>query len=159
MSSSDTYAALVHFARRYVDADTAQDLVQEAFVRAMEAGRIDIVGAPLAYLRMIVRNLAFDTLSKRTRDRLAGERSLEARRTGATAHFAAQLDDDLRDRLAELSKRQWESLVLTVVKGMTEHEAASAVDVSRSAVAGSRDRALDWLRRSLPPSGPSRLAS
>ena len=66
------------------------------------------------------------------------------------------LDADIENRLAELPARQWESLYLTVVKGMTERQAANVAEVSRSAVTGSRDRALQVLRD--PPPRRSRAA-
>lgn len=150
---TDVYTQLLVFARRFVDANGAEDLVQEAFVRAMEVGRGDPRGLPLPYMKVIVRNLAFDSFAKRTRDRALNERAGNNEEPQHSPRREVTLEDDLRDRLAELSQRQWESLVMTVVHGLTENEAASAADVSRSAVAGSRDRALQWLRRSLPETG------
>lgn len=146
-SLMSTHAALVAFARRLVDADTAEDLVQEAFVRLIEGGRPEAGRLPLPYLKVVVRNLAMDSFTRKTRDTVA-QRAVERSEQDAESKVAEvhTLDGDLKDRLSELSARQWESLVMTVVLGMTEHEAASAADVSRSAVAGSRDRALIWLR-------------
>lgn len=144
------HSALVAFARRLVDADTAEDLVQEAFVRVMEGGRSDAATLPLSYFKVVVRNLAIDNYSRRSRDSVAAQRSMDMLETEtSTLTESAQFQDDLRDRMAELSKRQWESLVMTVVLGLTEHEAASAADVSRSAVTGSRDRAIQWLRETV----------
>lgn len=156
VSYSSMYTALVMFAKRWVDPDSAEDLVQEAFVRVMECGRHDAQRLPLAYYKAVVRNLALDMYARRSRDRAytalhneVPHPVIDAETAGATL-----LEDDLRDRLAELSKRQWESLVMTVVLGMSEREAASAADVSRSAVSGSRERALQWLRESLPAEKP-----
>lgn len=144
---------LVSFASRLVDADSAEDLVQEAFVRALESGRSDLSQLPEAYFRTIVRNLAMDFFGRRSRDRLAAERMHS--RAGAREHAevphdvpaAGTLDDDIRQRLEELSQRQWESLVMTVVLGLTERQAASASAVSRAAVTGGRERALQLLRQ------------
>ncbi|MBL8745096.1 MAG: sigma-70 family RNA polymerase sigma factor [Phycisphaerae bacterium] len=156
------HSALVAFARRLVDADTAEDLVQEAYVRVMEGGRPDAVTLPLSYFKVVVRNLAIDNYSRRTRDSAAAQKAKgRLERDPSTLVESAQFQDDLRDRMAELSKRQWESLVMTVVLGMTEHEAASAADVSRSAVTGSRERAIQWLRETVnerKKTNPSRIA-
>jgi RNA polymerase sigma-70 factor (ECF subfamily) len=161
-SLAATHAALVAFARRLVDADTAEDLVQEAFVRLIAGGRPEAACLPLPYLKVVVRNLAMDAYTRRTRD-TAAKRAVERSENDAVPPAAegSTLEVDLQERLSELSARQWESLVMTVVLGMTEHEAASAADVSRSAVAGSRDRALHWLRAAIQksPGGPTpRLA-
>lgn len=145
-SVSATHATLVAFARRFVDADTAEDLVQEAFVRLMEGGRAEAHRLPLAYLKVVVRNLAMDTYTRRSRDSARVERARALAASSAAAAPDSMLESDVCDRLSELSHRQWESLVMTVVLDMTDREAASAADVSRSAVTGSRDRALQWLR-------------
>ncbi len=146
INMASMHSALVSFARRLVDADTAEDLVQEAFVRVMEGGRPDAHLLPLSYFKVVVRNLAIDAYTRRARDAVAAQRAQHPEESSETAGRVPSLESDLCDRLAELSKRQWESLVMTVVYGMTEHEAASAADVSRSAVTGSRERALQWLR-------------
>lgn len=144
-------AALLAFARRLVDADTAEDLVQEAFVRALAQDHLDPADHPLAYLKVVVRNLAVDAYTRRMREStlveragLAGEQMIPPI---DTIDMDSSLDADLHERLSELSHRQWESLVLTVVLGLTEHEAASAAHVSRSAVNGGRKRAIEWLRQ------------
>jgi RNA polymerase sigma factor (sigma-70 family) len=158
------HSALIAFARRLVDADTAEDLVQEAYVRVMEGGRTDADRLPLSYFKVVVRNLAMDAYSRRSRDSAAAQRSNTSQPTStmsAPSVETAIFQEDLRERLGELSKRQWESLVMTVALGMTEHEAASAADVSRSAVTGSRDRAIQWLREAVKhhsPASTQRLA-
>lgn len=145
------HGTLVSYARKWVDSDTAEDLAQEAFVRAIEGGRRRVEDLPVSYFKIIVKNLAMDLYAKRSRDRALSSRVGEdGERLMGVGPETALLEEDLRERLAELSQRQWESLVMTVVLGMTEHEAASAADVSRSAVTGGRDRALEWLRRALP---------
>lgn len=149
------HAALIAFARRLVDADTADDLVQEAFVRVMEGGRSDANDLPLSYFKVVVRNLAIDTYSRRSREEvLARKSSALGAGTVSSGADTPQFQEDLRERMAELSQRQWESLVMTVVLGMTENEAASAAHVSRSAVTGSRDRALQWLRDAVQRTNP-----
>lgn len=151
-SYTSMHAALIGYARRLVDADTAEDLVQEAFVRVMESGRPDADSLPLSYFKTVVRNLAFDAYSRRTRDTNVAERSLITAASGDDGRAERDhsvFEMDLRERLGELSHRQWESLVMTVILGMTEHEAASAASVSRSAVTGGRDRALQWLRANM----------
>lgn len=152
------HSALVAFARKLVDADTAEDLVQEAYVRVMEGGRADADRLPLSYFKVVVRNLAMDAYSRRSRDTAAAQRSNASHPTStmtAPSAETAVFQEDLRERLGELSKRQWESLVMTVALGMTEHEAASAADVSRSAVTGSRDRAIQWLREAVKKRSPA----
>lgn len=149
-------STLVAYAARLIDPDTAEDLVQEAFVRAMETGRPDLDTLPLAYFKAIVHNLAMDYFWKRTRDRDVSSQLTQRRGDVETHRHAelAALDADIQSRLSELSQRQWESVMMTVVKGLTERQAASAADVSRSAVTGSRDRALQQLREAAPAQKP-----
>lgn len=148
-------AALLAFARRLVDADTAEDLVQEAFMRALTQDHLTPADHPLAYLKVVVRNLAVDAYTRRTREStLVGRAGLACEQVIPpieTIDEDSRLDADLRERLSELSHRQWESLVLTVVLGLTENEAASAAHVSRSAVNGGRKRAIEWLRQHSGP--------
>jgi RNA polymerase sigma factor (sigma-70 family) len=146
-------STLVAYAARLIDPDTAEDLVQEAFVRAMETGRPDLDTLPLSYFKTIVHNLAMDLYWKRSRDRDVSTRLTQRSRDHAHDPLQAEraaLDADIQDRLTDLSQRQWESVMMTVVKGLTERQAASAADVSRSAVTGSRDRALQQLRDAAP---------
>ena len=150
-------ASLVAYAARLLDPDTAEDLVQEAFVRAIESQRPDLAQLPLSYFKAIVHNLAMDHFWRRARDRKVSVRIGERRdRLPLEPAERRSLDADIENRLAELPARQWESLYLTVVKGMTERQAANVAEVSRSAVTGSRDRALQVLRD--PPPRRSRAA-
>lgn len=150
-------STLVAYAARLIDPDTAEDLVQEAFVRAMETRRPDLDTLPLAYFKTIVHNLAMDLFWKRSRDRDVSNSLTHRDATRDHDPLRAEraaLDADIQDRLSDLSQRQWESVMMTVVKGMTERQAASAADVSRSAVTGSRDRALQQLRDAAPAATP-----
>lgn len=137
--------SLVQYATKFVDWETAEDIVQESFVRLIELNRPDLHEMPHAYFKAVVRNVAMDTLNRRSRDRQASNEMQDELCRGGDRE-TPMLDDDIRTLLAELSHRQWESLVMTVVFGMTEREAASAAYVSRSAVTGSRERALASLR-------------
>lgn len=142
---------VLSFACRLADAHTAEDLVQEAFARALAYARPGGGTLNAAYLKAIVRNLANDLHSRRTRDeRAAAARGAE--RPATCASGADRIDPApawLRHELERLTPRQWSSVMLTIARGLPEEIVACADGITRTAVAGSRERALRALRESV----------
>lgn len=148
---------LLAFARRLSDPTTAEDLVQDAFVRIIEYGRGG-EGVSIAYLRAVVRNLAHDLHARRARDiRLMQSPEREGEPVEVPAEDPIDgLNDSLQRGLEQLTTRQWQSLVLTVTRGLTEEAAAHSADVSRTAISGSRERAIQTLRHAMRVAGHER---
>ena len=144
MAAGDRGAALA-FVRRFqrrvyglartivTDADLAEDVAQEAFVRAWRsAGAFDLRrGTVAAWLGTITRNLAVDALRMRRADPVDPDdlaSSLVAGPSVEPAERAASSDDarQLRDALAALPESQRRAVVLAVFFGRTASEIAAS---------------------------------
>lgn len=145
------HGRLLSFACRFADPHTAEDLVQEAFARAIEYASPRTGELSISYLKAIVRNLAVDLYARRARDQRTGA-AIIAEGEPIDSPADDPIDEEvetLQRELARLTQRQWASVTLTVGRGLTESEVAQADGVSRTAVIGSRERALEVLRRAI----------
>lgn len=147
---------LVLYASRFVDGDTAEDVVQEAMLRIWHqrtewtpSDRIQ------GFLYQITRNLALNERDRRTvRDRWSASQLREPRDRVPTP-----LDDLQRQELAEildrviqeLPPRRRETFVLSRYHGLSYGEIAEIMDVSPQTVANQMSAALDDLRTRLRP--------
>ena len=117
------------------DPDAAQDLAQEAFLRAYRAwDRFDGTDAR-AWLHTIGLRLAFNERDRRRRwaGLLGGTRD--------AAGWVAPDDLPLHDALAGLKREHRAALLLNVVDGYTQAEIAAMLDVPPGTIAS-------WLSRS-----------
>jgi RNA polymerase sigma-70 factor (sigma-E family) len=136
------------------DADSAEDIVQDAFVRIFS--RFAVTGGPdsfPAYLNQTIVNLA----RRRLRRRAVEKRVLDVVRTRQSQTVVHDDDlgtrDELWEALRRLPTRQREAVVLRYYGDMTEYEAANAIGCSVAAVNSLITRALRNLRAVLPPTG------
>lgn len=145
-------AQLVRLARFFVDdADAAEDLVQEAFIKlARSVHRIDDPDRTPAYLRSIVLNLARDhnrrgLVSLRHRSRL-----WEPDAVGPDETWAIR-DDQRRviEALRELPPGQRNCLVLRYYLELSNAEIAGTLGVSINTVKTQIRRGMAALERSL----------
>jgi RNA polymerase sigma-70 factor (sigma-E family) len=116
------------------DADAAEDLVQEAFVRLH--ARFKDRGSPDAlypYLRRTIINLSRDRLRK-----LRSERAYIASQAPASASFPERPKADLSHRFAlalqELPHRQKVAIVLRYLEDLSEQQTADFLGCSVPAV-------------------------
>jgi RNA polymerase sigma-70 factor (ECF subfamily) len=142
---------------RVDDADTAEDLTAEVFVRLVERiDRFTYQGRPLlAWLYTIARNMVTD------HHRHAG-RSLPLFLDGQWAGDVADPEEAAEDRLAQrrlvtalacLTEDQRHVILLKFVEGMDNDTVAQTLGKSVGAIKALQHRALDALRRILEGSG------
>ncbi len=131
--------------------DTASDLLQETFVRYLQAVRISDVKDPGSFLFTIARNLVIDHVRKAMRRQIrptpvavldarpsetpSVERMLEARKR-LSVIFAAL--DDLSPRAAQVFR-------LSRIEGMSYRQIADILEISESTVQKDLTRALEHL--------------
>jgi RNA polymerase sigma-70 factor (ECF subfamily) len=148
---------LFSYARRQVGPADAEDLVSEAFVVALR--RLDHVpsdsGEAFAWLVGTVRKLA----ANHRRRRESQERYWrDAVREGW--HDTGSPEDAVTDRercvaaLSQLSAADRELLLLVAWEGLTPHQAAAALDISRNALAVRMHRARQRLEAHVNSPGP-----
>lgn len=145
---ADLYAARAAHSLRLAflmtgDANAAEDIVQEAFVRTF--ARLKDRRSPErleAYLRRTVINLSHDRHRK-----LRSARQFLAR-AGRISHSHTEMDARLafRDLLQQLPHRQRAALVLRYYEDLSEQDAADILNCSVAALKQLVQRALTTLR-------------
>lgn len=128
------------------DREEARDLAQQTFLRAAEHWPIGGDESVARWLSVVGVRLA---LNERRRRRRWG--FLPVRETDAT--WAMETDPDLWRALAVLDRRTRAALVLTVVEGYSQDEAAEALRVPRGTLASWLSRARPALREALEERG------
>jgi RNA polymerase sigma factor (sigma-70 family) len=127
------------------DVDEAQDLCQETFLRAAEHELPDGDDAA-RWLATVGVRLAIDERRRRRRWGF-----LPIRESDST--WALTADPDLWTALAKLDRRTRAALLMTVVDGFTQGEAAEVLGVPRGTLASWLSRARDHLRPILDDRG------
>jgi RNA polymerase sigma-70 factor (family 1) len=153
------YDQLLRFAHALVrDAATAEDLVQEAFVRTWDHRNTFVSGQPLrAYLYRTVRNLSLNHLrDDQTRQRLlddvtiADSGAMPRPMLGPSDHVAAlELSAELARLIDTLPPRQREALTLSRIEGLSHDEVAAVMGCAPRTVNNHLVAALSFLRRQL----------
>lgn len=149
---------LVNYASRIVgDHASAEDVVQEAYVRLDTAARERLLAEPLAYLYRIVRNLALDTRRRLGRERARVLSAAEADceqiiedRPAPDAH--ASTEQELRRvsaALDELPERTRIALEMHRFGGCTFREIAAHLGISVGLAHALVVEALEHCRRRL----------
>jgi len=144
------FAPRLHaYARRFVDASLADDIVQEVFLRVLKYKSGEVEKLPLQFLLAMTRNTALRVLVSRRRELGGGPIEIDDARATRTERRAenAALRPNLSTLLERLPARQRDAVELTAARGLTEHQAARAMNASRSAVSQRKQAGLDHLRR------------
>lgn len=130
------------------DKHTAEDLVQDAFVRVYARfGDLRRQDAFLAYLRRTIINLSKDHHRKQQREKKALE---DFGRLGVPEYEASVPEQENLLRAAEMiPRRQFVAIVLRYCEGLSEAETAQVLQSSVSAVKSLTSRGLETLRRNL----------
>lgn len=129
------------------DAHLAQDIAQEAFIRA--AGRLPFLRDPLAfdaYLRRTVVNLCRTTAKRRLTERGILERQASS---GSVDAADAGDRDELWTALQHLPYRQRAAVVLRFYEDLSEKQTAEILRCSDRAVNALVSRAMATLRSTL----------
>jgi RNA polymerase sigma factor (sigma-70 family) len=124
------------------DREEARDLAQQTFLRAAQHWPIGTDESVARWLSVVGVRLA---LNERRRRRRWGFLPIEE----ADAMWALDADPDLWRVLAKLDRRTRPALVLTVVEGYSQGEAADALGVPRGTLASWLSRARTGLRAAL----------
>lgn len=145
--------SLLRLARVFTDdRSSAEDIVQEAFIRLFRAAdRIDDPDRSAAYVRSIVLNLARDH-NRRGLMSLRHQNSMVDARSPVDPSESVELSDDqqrILDALQDLSPRQRDCLVMRFYYELSEREIAEALDISSNSVKTHCRRGLDALSRTL----------
>jgi RNA polymerase sigma-70 factor (ECF subfamily) len=148
-------AALVLYARQWLDAAAADDAVQDAFVALI--GQRRAPDNPAAWMYRAVRNAAIDQLRvakrRRQREQVVAMRRSELFESSAEAAIDAAIVGDWLNRLA-LEHR--EIVVLRIWCDLGFAEIAEIVQLGVSTVHDRYHAALRELRRALEKSCPSK---
>ena len=125
------------------DADSAQDLVQEALTRAVPQWRRIEPAAREAYVRTAIRNVWVDGWRRRR-----GWRVLAVAEPPDTEAAPDAADDRLtvQQALARLTPRQRAVLVLRFYEDLTERQTAEALGIRVGTVKSQTSHALGRLR-------------
>jgi len=136
------------------DAD-AQDVVQEAFLRALKFVRGYRGGDPRAWLLAIVRNAAYTHLARNRASATQpglDESTQAADEPDPEAQHLARVDAAaLRSSLAALPDEFREMIVLRDLEGLSYKEIAQVADIPIGTVMSRLARARERLRRALAP--------
>jgi RNA polymerase sigma-70 factor (sigma-E family) len=125
------------------DAETAQDLVQEALVRVLPRWPQIAAGSPEAYLRTTIRRAWIDSWRRRRRLEFVAEPPDDVLPADDDGH-AVRLS--VEAALARLTVRQRTVLVLRFYEDLTEVETARLMGCSQNTVKTQTRRALERLR-------------
>jgi RNA polymerase sigma-70 factor (ECF subfamily) len=140
---------LAYLTRLVSDRETAEDLCQETFIKAMRGwmGR-DPAASERAWLYRIATNTAYDHLRRRRRIRFqtleAGEGLEPAQVASVESQVAEQ--EPIRSALAQLPEIYRLPLVLHTCEGRSTQEIAARLGVSNSAVKTRLFRARERFR-------------
>jgi len=131
------------------DRELAQDLVQEAFLKVFARwGNLRDPRSFAAYLNRTIVNLANKTHRRRRVERRYLEK--QANREPMTPQRDYETADALWRWLQLLPQRQRTAVVLRYYEDLTDHQAATAMGCSETAVASLVQRALGTLRKNAP---------
>jgi RNA polymerase sigma-70 factor (ECF subfamily) len=149
-------AGLRLFAQQWVDAATAEDVVQEALV-ALLAER-PVPQNPVAWMYRVVRNAAFDQHRSSTRRRRREQVVAEARGDWFEMRPDAALDARAAETaLQSLSKEIRQLIVMRIWGELGFAEIASVMDMSVSTVHDKYKKALGELRSVLEKPCPTKM--
>ncbi len=148
-------AGLRLFAQQWVDAATAEDVVQEALV-ALLAER-PAPQNPVAWMYRVVRNAAFDQHRSSTRRRRREQVVAEARGDWfEAARMRHSTRGRRRPRIESLSKENRQLIVMRIWGELGFAEIASVMDMSVSTVHDKYKKALSELRSVLEKPCPTK---
>lgn len=124
------------------DVDEAEDLAQQAFVRAAEHWPFPPEQDVARWLAVVGLRLAIDERRRRKRWGFLPIRDSDE-------SWAMNVDPDLWRALETLDRRTRVAIVLTTLDGYTQEEVGTILDVPRGTVASWISRGRERLRRAL----------
>ncbi len=148
------YRSLVKLASIYVDdRESAEEVVQDAFLKLMK-GRYSIEpGREAPYLRKMVINGARSALRKRKVRRLYNPEIPLAVAAAEVGGIAASERDRMLEAVRRLPSRQASVLILRYYLDLSEGEIADTLGMARGSVKSHAHRGLKKLRQMLEETG------
>lgn len=134
--------AAVNYARRLVGPAECEDIAQEVIVRLLPILRTDPAKFTRGLVLSTTHNAAMNMLCGGWRSKRRDQPAEDL----ATVADAPEPMLRLADAAKELPDGAYEAFMLVEIKGMSEKQAALALNVSRSLVGAKRRRAIDALR-------------
>ncbi|WP_407342254.1 SigE family RNA polymerase sigma factor [Pengzhenrongella phosphoraccumulans] len=128
------------------DVHRAEELVQQALVRAYMAWPRARSGDPLAYARKTLTNLRIDTWRRRRRECLTSPEAMPELAAGGSGTHSYADRDVLVRALLQLSPRRRRVVVLRYLLDLSEREVADDLSISVGTVKSTASRGLDQLR-------------
>jgi len=166
---SDAATALVHrlspmlyrfFMAQLASRPSADDLLQETWLRVHEARRAYRPGEPLLpWLYAIARHTRVDHYRRTLRREMREQQVEELPEPAAPAPGRAEGSPDLQAMLAALPESQREVVVMLKISGMSLEEVARATSSSVGSVKQKAHRAYRKLRERLSGMGSDRVSS
>ncbi len=141
------YERVYWFARRSVDAPSAEDVAQEVFVRLLRIPDLQDRVVNASYLVKVADNL----IKRRHKQKVQQERFATSERYSSDAadvadNFAETADDSHEPALSRLSNTEHAALRLIVCEGLSYEAAAKSLDVRVSTVNNWKFRGIRKLR-------------
>jgi RNA polymerase sigma factor (sigma-70 family) len=143
-----SHAVAAKFAARLVGRHKADDVVQEAFLRLLAYRGGEASTLTLPFFLTVVRNVAHDLRRGRAVtgiDDVPGVADRMETKPPAGSKVD-NLAEWIAERLAELPESQYDAVVLTELRGLSEVQAATVLCLSRSAIGAKRRSAIESLR-------------
>ena len=140
-------------ARLLDDADEAEDVAQELFLRLWQAGADWRSGQARVstWIHTVTVNLCRDRIRRRRPQIALDEGLAEAAELRPEAQaMVGERSEQLRSAIAELPERQREALLLFHYEGLDQAESAAVLGVSEDALESLLARARRGLRQRLP---------
>jgi RNA polymerase sigma-70 factor (ECF subfamily) len=156
---SNHLTAVVQFARRYLSNQAdAEDIAQETFFRVWKkAGSWQPQGhSPRSWVYRIAYNLCIDEI--RRRPALASSSEHEMHATSDSTETMIETESNIQQltrSLEDLPDRQHTAISLCALQGLTNKEAASAMDISIEALESLLSRGRRLLRSRMQKDGES----
>jgi len=146
------YERVYCFARKSVDAPTAEDIAQEVFVRLLDLQDLERRVIESSYLIKIADNLIkrryrrrqqFEKVAAEEREKLARA----AERPGDKPVHDAERRPELAESLRLLTTREQDAVRLIILRGLSYDEAAASLGVNTSSVNNWKFRGLQRLKQ------------
>lgn len=143
-------AALVLFARQWLETTAAEDVVQDVFVRLMAQRRLP--ANVRAWLSRAVRNAALNRVrADRRRHNREMTQAADRRAWFQPAPASPEVAEAVQRAIESLAPEDREIVILRIWAGMTFEEIAATVGQPTSTVHSRCGSALSALRRQLEP--------
>lgn len=143
---------MLSFARRYVRASEAEDIVQEALTRVwLKAGQWQDRGtSPRSWLMRIVYNLSMDSLRSQPKHVEQAGDELPSMAGGPEQDYEQVLKQQQLARAMQLlPERQCSAIMLTVYHAMSNREAAAVLELSVDALESLLSRGRRGLKENI----------